>query len=139
MPDFSSAEFDSFYASIGRRILSARRALNLTQTELGSSIGLTRSSVANIERGHQRPPLHVLLLIATELKLSLSDLLSIDNGTNGALVVKLLAESSQSRQRAYTRGWNDCVSAMRQAVRGVAESRGTDVGDSELEKELGIE
>lgn len=138
MPDYTNTEFDSLYASIGRRILAARLTLNLTQADLSRSIGLTRSSVANIERGHQHPPLHVLLLIATELKLSLSDLLSIDNGTNGALVVKLLAESSQSRQRAYTRGWNDCVSAMRQAVRGVADSRGTDVGDSELEKELGI-
>lgn len=135
VPDYTTTEFDNLYASIGRRILAARLAMNLTQADLSRSIGLTRSSVANIERGRQHPPLHVLLLIATELKLSLSDLLSIDNGTNGtngtngALVVRLLAESSQSRQRAYIRGWDDCVSAMRRAVRGVAESRGTDVED----------
>ncbi|GAA3012863.1 hypothetical protein GCM10010483_67130 [Actinokineospora diospyrosa] len=46
----------------------------MTQTELGERLGLTRSSVANIEAGRQRVQLHVLVQAAVALSTELTDL-----------------------------------------------------------------
>jgi transcriptional regulator with XRE-family HTH domain len=121
--DYRQFQFDSLYLAIGKRILAARNAQNVTQQQLATAIGLSRSAIANIESGRQHPPLHVLLMAATELDLTLAELLAVDNTTGGTLVVKLLAESAQSRKRAYAQGWDACAAAMRQAVRTVATTR----------------
>lgn len=41
-------------AQLGARIADARNAAGLTQTQLGTRMSLTRSSIANIEAGRQR-------------------------------------------------------------------------------------
>lgn len=123
MPDYSEVQFEDLYRTFGQRVTSARRGAGFTQAQLAAAVGLTRTSVANIEAGRQHPPLHVLLLIAGHLGIGLADLLAVDGATSNTLVVKLLAESAGSRRRAYSRGWDDCVAAMRQAVRTVALSR----------------
>lgn len=51
---------DAFYADVGKMIKKYRVQAGFTQAELASRIEMTRSSVANIEAGRQRFPLHVL-------------------------------------------------------------------------------
>lgn len=51
-------KIEPVYKQFGLRVLQIREALGLTQEEIATRTGLTRSSVANIEGGRQR----VLLL-----------------------------------------------------------------------------
>lgn len=55
---------DRFYVEFGRRVRAAREKASLTQEQLATALGLTRSSVANIEAGRQRPLLHITAAVA---------------------------------------------------------------------------
>lgn len=61
------------YRAFGRAI-AERRAGRMTQAELARRVGISRASLANIERGEQRVYLHHGLALADALDLSLSDL-----------------------------------------------------------------
>jgi transcriptional regulator with XRE-family HTH domain len=66
---------DSFYVQFGQRLREVREGAGLSQTELAHQVGLSRGSIANIEVGRQRPPLHFLVLLARELEVRPADLL----------------------------------------------------------------
>lgn len=68
-------EIQGFYEGFGALVRVSRAAAGLTQDELGARVGLTRSSVANVESGRQRPPLHVLVSVAQALGVNPCDLL----------------------------------------------------------------
>jgi transcriptional regulator with XRE-family HTH domain len=55
------------YEHIGREIAQQRASIGLSQAELARSIGLTRSSISNIEKGRQKMLVHTLLDIAVSL------------------------------------------------------------------------
>ena len=55
------------YRSIGARIRDARKSNKTTQLDLAKGVQLERSSIANIEAGNQRVPVHVLYRIAQKL------------------------------------------------------------------------
>jgi transcriptional regulator with XRE-family HTH domain len=65
----------AFYVETGRRIAKQRRERGVTQEDLALAIGLTRTSVTNIERGRQKLLLHTLADIAAKLDTSLASLL----------------------------------------------------------------
>lgn len=44
-----------FTSEYGQRLNAARTAADMTQTEFGNAVNLTRSSIANIEGGRQAP------------------------------------------------------------------------------------
>lgn len=75
MPQPDDAQVDRFYVSVGDRIRDARSRARLTQAELAASLGLARSSIANIEGGRQRLPLHMFVFIAEKLGIDVSELL----------------------------------------------------------------
>lgn len=52
-----------------------RRKQKLTQTELGNKIGLSRSSIANIESGIQKVTIQTLYQMSFVLKVSIYDVL----------------------------------------------------------------
>ena len=56
------------YRLIGSRIAAKRKDLRLKQVEVAEQIGLTRASLANIEKGRQRIMLHQVYKIAEALK-----------------------------------------------------------------------
>lgn len=64
-----------FYLDFGRRVRAARVTSGLTQQGLADALGLTRSSVANIEAGRQRVLLHVPAAIAAATRTALTELL----------------------------------------------------------------
>lgn len=73
---------DDFYAGLGGAIRKRREELKVTQAELSESIGLSRTSITNIERGRQRLLADQLLAVAKSLRISVDRLL--DSASQGA-------------------------------------------------------
>lgn len=64
------------YVSIGDHIRVTREQRGVTQQELGAVIGVTRSSVANIEGGRQRIQIHALVAACQALGCDPADIIS---------------------------------------------------------------
>lgn len=59
----------AFYKSFGKLVqLHRERLQDMTQEKLGQIIGLSRTSITNIEKGRQHIPLHHLYSIADALR-----------------------------------------------------------------------
>ena len=58
------ARMEPVYKEFGRRLREARVRADLSQEALGRRVGLTRTSITNIEQGNQRVPLHMFLELA---------------------------------------------------------------------------
>jgi transcriptional regulator with XRE-family HTH domain len=82
------AQNSELYRAIGSLIEAARKSVNdkkITQTELANHIGLTRTSIVNIERGKHRIQIHLLYKIASYLGVELSKLLPALQKQNSVL------------------------------------------------------
>ena len=66
---------DAFYVALGRRVQTERAGRSMTQEALARRIGLTRSSVANLEAGRQKIQVHILVSIASALRVDLDRLI----------------------------------------------------------------
>ncbi len=66
-----------FYLEVGRRIRDARqqRTPRLTQDALAKMVGLTRTSITNVEQGRQKCLLHTLADIAAALHVTAGSLI----------------------------------------------------------------
>lgn len=60
-------ELEPCYLRLGGRIVMRRKLLGMTQDTLAEAVGLDRSSIANLEAGRQRVPLHKVEMIAYAL------------------------------------------------------------------------
>ena len=69
------ASRDLLYQEFGILLASERRRRHLSQAQLGARVGLSRTSVTNIECGRQPIQLHQLYLFASVLKSDVSKLL----------------------------------------------------------------
>lgn len=58
----------SFYASLGRNIATARLKHRITQEALAADVGLSRTSIVNIENGKQQVLLHTFFQIAHAIR-----------------------------------------------------------------------
>ena len=65
---------DWLYREFGRRLRTARRAVGLTQADVAVRVGLSRTSLTNIERGRQHVLLHMLFDLASAVGKSPSEL-----------------------------------------------------------------
>jgi transcriptional regulator with XRE-family HTH domain len=65
----------SIYSAIGSRIRSARTALGMSQDSLAEKVGLTRTSITNLENGRQQVPLHTLYALADSLGKTVHELI----------------------------------------------------------------
>lgn len=72
---------DSFYEEVGRRIRDARkrRTPKLTQDGLSQLVGLTRTSITNVEQGRQKILLHTFTEIAIALQVEPASLIPSAN------------------------------------------------------------
>lgn len=84
MPTIDDAMIRRFYRAVGRRVRTARTGADLTQDELAEAVDLSRSSIANLEAGRQRIPLHLFAVIAEKLAVPISDLLPSGSFYDGA-------------------------------------------------------
>ncbi|WP_405232050.1 helix-turn-helix domain-containing protein [Lentisalinibacter salinarum] len=64
-------EQDSIYRAFGNLVrLHRKRTPGMTQQKLGDLVGLSRTSITNIEKGRQHVSLHQLLGLAEALRIS---------------------------------------------------------------------
>lgn len=63
------------YEELGRLVRQHRERLEMSQERLAEAIELSRASIANIETGRQRIPLHHLYRLARALKVEAGALL----------------------------------------------------------------
>ena len=64
---FINMEQKMFYTDFGKLLESTRNDVGLTQKNLAKRVGLSRTSITNIEKGRQRIPLHMLYAFADAL------------------------------------------------------------------------
>lgn len=67
------------YERFGALLAKWRRKRHKSQETLASELGLSRTSITNIERGRQHVQLHTVFAVARLLKISPSDLLPSDS------------------------------------------------------------
>jgi len=73
---------EEFYARLGARIAEERKLSSLTQQDLGDAIGLSRTSVTNIENGRQPLQVYTLMRIAARLKVPVEVLLPMEGNVS---------------------------------------------------------
>jgi transcriptional regulator with XRE-family HTH domain len=64
-----------FYAALGKRIREARKMKKVTQEQLAKAVGLSRTSVTNIETGRQPIYTHTVIRIAEILGAQIGEML----------------------------------------------------------------
>jgi transcriptional regulator with XRE-family HTH domain len=69
-----SSEVDKFYLDLGEAIKNQRIHKGYSQEDLAKYLTLTRTSIVNIEKGRQRPPIHTLYDLASFLNIPITDL-----------------------------------------------------------------
>jgi transcriptional regulator with XRE-family HTH domain len=65
-----------FYERLGASLSAFRRSAGITQDELGAKVGLSRTSITNIEKGRQVVYAHLLPKVAGALSVPISALLA---------------------------------------------------------------
>ncbi len=65
---------DAIYTEIGRRIVAARKARNMSQEQLASTSDVDRSHIGFIEQGRRKPTISTLHKITRAVGLSLEQL-----------------------------------------------------------------
>jgi transcriptional regulator with XRE-family HTH domain len=74
MPSQASRRLNGVYVEVGRLIRDTRKSKKMTQGRLAAAVGLSRTSVTNIERGRQKIFLHTLSEMADALGVRVHDL-----------------------------------------------------------------
>lgn len=68
------ATIDQIYKEIGKRIIKARNAKNMSQEKLATESGIDRSHMGFIEQGRRKPTLSTLFKVSKALNISLEQL-----------------------------------------------------------------
>lgn len=79
-------ERDGFYLRLGTRVRDLRVAGGVTQQQLAERVGLTRASIANMERGAQHPSAFQLHQLARAFDVNVANLLADDASERGDAV-----------------------------------------------------
>lgn len=66
---------EPFYAELGKRLRRARKMAGCSQARLANYVGMSRSSIANIESGRQPIYVRALVQIARQLETSVESLI----------------------------------------------------------------
>jgi len=67
---------DLLYKLVGERLAAARkRKLSLTQDSIAELLGISRTSVSNIERGIQKAPLSLIYLYCIQIEKNIDEII----------------------------------------------------------------
>lgn len=67
-------EIEHFYQSVGEQIRICRQKRKMKQEALAFELNLSRASIVNIEKGRQRPSLHLLCDMAQIFQINIKEL-----------------------------------------------------------------
>jgi transcriptional regulator with XRE-family HTH domain len=81
-------DIETFYAALAKRIKSARLKRGLSQDIVANHLGLTKTSIINLEKARHRPSIYQLLQLAELLQISYADLI-LENNAIAPLDVSL--------------------------------------------------
>jgi len=73
---------EKFFEDLGKRITARRKALGLTQADLGGILDVTQQEVASYENARRRIPVSRLPGLADALSVSVEELLGVNNGAS---------------------------------------------------------
>lgn len=111
---WSEQAIDDLYTLTGSRIRAARKRRDWNQADLAAEVGLTRSSIANVEAGRQRLLIHGLLRIAGALDVPADSLLP----SAGELGVQPSREPSTPDMSGQSDSTQDFVTTTLRRARG---------------------
>lgn len=89
------------YIELGKKIREIRRRHGMKQDTLAEGVDLTRTSLANIEAGRQRTPLHVLYEISRVLGVSIAELLPKDDASDRKMPIDRVLKMVGLKDRAF--------------------------------------
>jgi transcriptional regulator with XRE-family HTH domain len=93
-----------FNRGLGLNLRERRRAADLTQDQLAAFAGMTRGSIANIERGEQMPGLYRLVLICKAIGCDVHDVMPDEvfsaETVAGAVSAQFLSDVQRVQRRA---------------------------------------
>lgn len=98
---------DALYRAFGKAIANRRRQIGLTQAQLAEAVGLSRGSIAHIERGSQKVFLHQILALTDALQLESSHML---------VPTRAIMTSGETSARVKTFGAKDLSADQRNLV-----------------------
>jgi len=98
------------YKAFGRAVGERRRDLQKTQQEIAALVGLSRASLANIERGSQRVFLHQVLALAEALELTSSHEIVPERGVPSSAAPK--ADVTVSGARNLSKDQREMVKSL---------------------------
>ena len=91
---------DNFYKLVGTKITNYRKERKMSQAAFATRLGLSRSSIVNIELGRQHTPPHVLWQIAQVFALPINELFpskeELDIFSSNPTLIQALKTSSVS-------------------------------------------
>jgi DNA-binding XRE family transcriptional regulator len=90
---------EDLYRQFGQKVREHRMRLDLNQADVAHAIGLTRASIANIETGRQRIPLHHAYALADALGVDVRNLLP--SGTTGRAERSIQSVMSLSQRERH--------------------------------------
>ena len=94
---------DPVYGVVGAAVREAREVAGLSQQALADAVGLTRTSITNLEQGRQQVPLHVLYALASVLGIPLKSLIPDSVVLARPTVPEITADDVQRWESMVTR------------------------------------
>ena len=94
---------EDLYRDFGRRLRAARKGAQLTQGALASRVGLSRTSITNIEQGSQHVALHLLMELARAVGVTPAQLLPDVDGARGDVAQALGAGGLSPKAQAQVK------------------------------------
>src|SRR5215212_2661083 len=92
---------EGLYVGLGALVRARREREGMTQGQLADRIGMTRTSITNIEKGRQKVQLHTLYDIAAALDASPAELLPSAQGVGPDAVDVQLPEDTKPGERDW--------------------------------------
>lgn len=109
--------------TIGQRIKEVRKAVGMTQEELGKKLGVSGSAIAQYETDNRNPKFDTIKRIADALQTPLSDFIDVE-----PLTIKILPKNSPLKSEKINR-FEHAVSFLE----SLGYALGIEIGDAGLE------
>jgi transcriptional regulator with XRE-family HTH domain len=95
---------EDLYHDFGRRLREARKRAHLSQDAVAKLVGLSRTSITNIERGNQPVQLHILYRLASVVAVDPATLLPpVDEANGDSPIASQLLRGLKGPEREWAR------------------------------------